>query len=151
MYLTDTPDELDQGVILSDVYSYALDAEGLGLVVTPTCDFAQEKADFVQVCTLIPAEDFLRDLLKGHRRKAAAFDENDQFLPWSEWNPSKQGEFGATVKNLARQSLPRYHWLPPVPGQALPLVADFQQVTSHLTEEIEAGATFLARLAPSYK
>ena len=121
MYESSAPTELDQSVIIDQVYFYALDEERPGVVLNPACDFAQDKAEFVMMCALHNAWDLIRGLLA------------------SDWKKIKnQKEAANQIKLMIRQRFPRYHWLPPLPGANPPLVADFQTLsTLHLAEVSE--------------
>lgn len=119
MYKDSSPAGIDQGVIIDSVYFYGLDQNHKGFVLTPACDFAQNKAELVQICALLPAP-----LLIGNLRTTI----------WSRQNLSN---VRGNIKNIIKQKIPRYHWLSPPSEISTALVADFQIITSIPFVELE--------------
>ena len=119
MYNDSSPTTVDQGVILDSVYFYSLDQHHKGLVLTPACDFAQHKAELVQICALLPAN-FLVSTLRE-----------------TVWSKQNRNNVKGQIKNMIKQKFPRYHWLASLPGIIPTLVADFQNIASIPFIEIE--------------
>ncbi len=56
-YYTQDPSEpIDQGDIFRDIYFAAIDSHTTAVVITPTCDFVQEKAHFVKLVSVVPLD-----------------------------------------------------------------------------------------------
>ena len=130
MYEVENPAGLDQGVLLKGVYFYGDDTTGFGVVLTPRCDFAQGKADLVQVCAAYRATDFVAALLPGQWQGLRLVDAGGNRLTRADIGTGKQREFAKKLSDLQKQKLPRFHWLIAADGVGHPLVLDFQNVTS---------------------
>lgn len=136
MYTETVPTKIDQSTILRNVYFYGIDELCIGLVLTPTCDFAQNKVELVQVCALIPAWDFIREMLQ---------------TDWKNFNSDKKiKDIQGKVKELIRLRFPRYHWFAPLPNTTIPLIGDFQNVTSLPFLELEK-LEIIAELISPYR
>ena len=109
--------KIDQAFVVEGVYFYSVDEHRLGIVLTPTCDFANEKAQFVQICSVVTAKSFVDSIRRA------------------DWKNLNESNLRGQIKVLARQKLPRYHWLAPFPGTSEPLVADFQNLATLAFEE----------------
>jgi len=141
VYEANPPATLDQSVILDRVYFHGIDEPFKAIVLTPACDFAQNKAEMTVACAVIEAQVLLSGYVTkrgrafegadGRRLKAAALSQN------------QAGNFKGYVKQLATQRIPRYHWLTPINDAGEPLIVDFQLITSLPTSE----ATMCPRLA----
>jgi hypothetical protein len=118
-----TASEVDQGVILDSVFFYGLQTDCAALVLTPTCDFAQQKAEFIQLCAARTASEFFGAIAK------------------------RANEF---LEQLMTQRFPRYHWLVPLPGTTVPLILDFQSVQSVPWEFLEQ-ARIVGQLVSPYR
>ena len=134
----------DQGVILADLYFYAIDARLDGLVVTPRCDVEQQKADFLTVCAVKDAESTVRSLLAGGWSKM--LDPEGQLMDSPGRN--KMSDLRANLVRLMRQEIPRFQWLPPYAPRPSSL-ADFQLVQSFQHDELQ-GIDRLAQLGSPY-
>ena len=86
-----------------------------GLFLPLPCDFAQNKAELVQICALLPASFIVSQL----------------------WSRKSIPNIKGNIKNLTKQKFPRYHWFSPFPGKFPALVADFQIIASISFKEIE--------------
>ncbi len=136
MYKDSKPTAIDQCVILRDVYFYGIDESCFGLVLTPTCDFAQNKAEFIQLCALFPAWEFVTSLLHNE---------------WSKFNvPSKKAEVKSKIKDIIKQKLPRYHWFSPLQSLLPPFIGDFQITTSLTLKDLESQE-MIAELESPYR
>lgn len=139
MYTGVFSQHVDQGVILHDVYFYSSDAKHYGLVLTPTCDFAHDKVEAVQLCALRPAWDVIRDLLSDE---------------WASLNPpsssGKIKDLRSRIESIVKNKLPRYHWFAPLPNTEVPLIGDFQYITSLQFEEAK-NLGIVAELVSPYR
>jgi hypothetical protein len=143
-----TATEIDQYVILGDVYFHGIDESHPGLILTPNCDFAQEKCDLVHACALRDAWYVIEQFIRGEWSEIKLVGSDGQLIP-SPLPSGKRKALAASIKQLIKQRLPRYHWLVPLPGTTVPQVLDFQVVGSVDLLEIQ-GATILAQLASPY-
>ena len=104
--------ELDQGDILRPVevrryLSWWPDAIQRPLViVTPTCDLAQDKADYHRLCILQPLQNLLYEFGKDLQLTQQHWDGAEP-LSKGKWNTIKE-RLGRIIKN----AWPRYHFLP---------------------------------------
>ncbi len=128
MYQNPAPTSIDQSVIVEGAF-FEGEHRHLGIALTPTCDVAQEKAEFVQFCGVFPAWDVLRGLLSSDWARLSSTDNYGR--------PAKRSDLKGKIKELARQRFPRWHWLAPIPGMSVPLLVDFQLVTSVALEDAE--------------
>ncbi len=148
MYVDPAPAVLDQGTIVERAYFYAADEERPALVLTPTCDFEQAKAEFVQLCALIDSWELVAALLATDWKKMGLVDDAGARVKTP--GKGKLDELRNNIKQLINQRFPRYHWLAPLPGAKRPLVADFQILTT-LTLEDLAHTKILAGLSGPFR
>ena len=142
---------LDQSVILADVYFHAVDEVRPGLVLTPTCDFEHGKCAYVQICALFGVDEIISDLLVGSWKKLNLADANGRLVA-GPLSAGKRGELTGKVRELITQRFPRYHWLPPFPGDYTPSVIDFQVITSVDPQElVSGGVRILAELRSPFR
>lgn len=149
MYTSVAPADVDQGCLIQPVYFYAIDEERLGVVLTPRCDLAQQKADLVQISAVFNASQLIRELLQGDWKGLGLLGADGQLLA-SIPSAGKAKELRERITRLAEQRFARYHWLAPPPGTGQPLVADFQLIESVPTSEL-AGLEIVAALASPYR
>jgi len=149
VYSAVVPTQLDQSVILEGVYFIGTDETSLGIVLTPTCDFEQKKAELIQLCQLRDAFDWIAILIQHDWKKLGLVDANGNRIA-GPLSVNKTNELSDKLKNVIGQRFPRYHWLPPFVGSKRPWVADFQNVTS-LTQEALEGAQIVAALESPYR
>jgi len=50
---------LDQGEVLVDIPFQGPDKNCMGITVTPVCEIAQDKADYITLCLVVPVFDAL--------------------------------------------------------------------------------------------
>lgn len=148
MYVDPAPAVLDQGTIVERAYFYSVDEERPALVLTPTCDFEQTNAEFVQMCALIDAWELVEALLATHWKKMGLVDDAGARVQAP--GKGKLDDLRNSIKQLITQRFPRYHWLAPLPGGDRPLVADFQILTT-LTLEDLAETKILAGLRGPFR
>ena len=55
-YTLDTSEPIDQGDIFRDIYFAAIDSHTTAVVITPTCDFVQDKTHFVKLVAVVPLD-----------------------------------------------------------------------------------------------
>ncbi len=122
MYTSNLPSRIDQSVVLRDIYFYGLDRKEFGFVLTPTptCDFAQDKAELIHLCAMFTAASVIEQLRK------------------TTWEKLAPKELKNQIKQFITQRLPRYHFFAPLPGMVVPLLADFQVITSLPLRELES-------------
>lgn len=119
MYATQPAPTVDQSVLVKNVYFYSTDDKRNRVVLTPTCDFAQGKVEYVQICALVEASVFIKNLRK------------------TDWQRSNGKDLQNKIKDLAKQKYPRYHWLNPPPNLTEPFIVDFQNIATLPIAEVE--------------
>ncbi len=127
---------LDQGTILKEAPFYAIAERREAIVVTPVCDIAQDKADYVAFCALFKLSEFLEGQLAGGWSSGGKLDANGKFpdsLPKNEKNGFRK-DTRNKLEQIARGSFPRYYWLQPW-DDGEPRVADLALVQTVTLEE----------------
>jgi hypothetical protein len=140
--------EIDQGLILDGVYFYAIDEVRPAFVLTPACDIAQQKADFLQVSAVWEAREVLQEFVQDPWRKHLS--KADGTLLNGPLSKNKEDWLVDRIKELIAQRFQRWHWLAPIPGTASPLVIDFQLVQSVSFPDL-THARILAELASPFR
>ncbi len=141
------PVRIDQSVIMDGVYFYSTDETGLGLVLTPACDFEQRKVELVQLCLLRDAIQTIEVLIRFDWKGQGLVNSEGNLIP-GPLGSTKKSNLCESVRQLIRQRFPRYHWLPPLPGSKRPLIADFQVVASLHDDELKSAAIVAALESP---
>ena len=114
-YTKDAIGDLDQGDILTSLpmRAYLPWFEDIKLplvVVTPTCDLAQEKTDFHRLCVLHPLPHLLYQIGKGLELVESNWKGTEP-LSKTKWAKIQQ-KLTSAIKN----AWPRYHFLPSETG-----------------------------------
>lgn len=149
MYSDVIPQTIDQATILEPVYFYGIDEPHPGVVLTPTCDLEQRKADLIQICALFDAWELIAELVRSDWKGIGLVDAAGTRVR-GPLSTGKRREFSSQVKQLIGQRFPRYHWLAPVPGRTgNPMLADFQVLTSISMEDLR-DARILAGLSSPF-
>lgn len=150
MYLTPlTATSIDQAVLLDVVYFYAIDEARRALVLTPTCDFAQQKCELVQVCAIFDAWETVEHFVRGEWAGLGLVSDSGA-LVGGPLSKGKFKDFANSMRQLITQRLPRYHWLAPLPGEPRPQLLDFQLVESVSIQEV-AGTKIVGELASPFR
>lgn len=142
--------DLDQSVVLEGVYFHALDELEHGIVLTPACDFAQQKVELALVCALVDAWELVAALFEHDWRNVGLTREDGSLISMDELGSTKRKKFENQVNQLMNQRFPRYHWLSPLPGTTSPLVADFQTLASVPVREL-SDLTRVAAIESPYR
>lgn len=107
MYAVDVPTEPDQGVIVATSLFAAYYPGSAALILTPRCDIAQDKADFLTLC---------------------AVADPGVVLDRDEWKDI--GQKRNQLSLMIQQRHARWHWLEPFDGYPQGAIADFQLLAS---------------------
>jgi len=137
MYASTVPATIDQSVVLGNVYFHSLDDHLRGIVLTPTCDFEQRKAELVTICAAINAWELVTDLIVTDWSKQGLANDQGQLIARSALSAGKRKWLSDQLQRLMGQQFPRYHWLAPLADGEEPLIADFQIVACHILEEAD--------------
>jgi hypothetical protein len=123
MYLDVAPTRLQQGCLVEAVYFDAVRFELPAVVLSPACDFAQEKAEYATCIALLPFVEMLPRLAAGSWK---------DFFPEHGRAPSanQKKKFRKKLEELVGGQMARYHWFDRVPDGRGPWIADFQLVTA---------------------
>ena len=152
MYLAAVPPELGQSTIVDHVPFDTLGEEFRGIVLTPVCDFEQNKVELVQFAAIFDAAELLRGLVEDQLQRDELVDVAGNFR-LDRLNAQARADVRAQVKNklqgIAKRKLPRYHWLQELPG-GKPMVIDFQTTTALRVAQAEA-LPILAGLRSPYR
>ena len=101
---------IDQGDVFTNVYFPAIDNYADALVITPTCDIVQGKAQFIKFLSTVPSHFVVRII-------ADSVGIDDSYL--SPDKPIAARKLEALIKALRRNTtgdfLPRYYFLPAFP------------------------------------
>lgn len=143
MYEATAPTSLQQGCIVQGVYFFATDEDRDAVALTPACDFAQDKADYITFVALIPYLEMADGLAKTSWKKDMAAE--GHAIPGKD----KRGNLRRHVDELVRNVYPRFQWFEKVDEEHGPWVADFQIVAT-LPKEDASQLPLLARLAPQH-
>jgi hypothetical protein len=149
VYLESSSGRIDQAVIVEPFYFYALDEDLPALILTPTCDFAQQKCEYVQACAIVDAWEVVKGLLGTSWSKSGLVA--DGKLLAGPLPKNKRGDLTDKLTKLAAQQFPRYHWLAPLPGTQSPRIADFQLVQSVSLAEVESICAVVAELRSPFR
>lgn len=127
MYSRD-PARFTQGAIVRNVLFTVTDSSEYGFLLTPECDLEQEKAETVVFVAVFDAlllfQDFARGIA-GLTETSGAFVANPR---------DGSGRLRDKISDIQNQRVQRYHWLQPLPGTDMPLVADFQYLSCLSTD-----------------
>jgi hypothetical protein len=149
VYVTPPAAAIDQGVILQEAYFWADDESYPAFVLTPTCDFHQaNKCDYVLVCAA-HRDDSLKELLTGVLGNSLKKQDGSPFTP-PLTDAQRKPIAGRIKSELMQLRAPRYHFLPPIPGTASPILLDFQLVQSAMLPEL-ANVPIIAQLASPFR
>lgn len=139
MYASSAPLRVDQGAIVEGVYFYAIDEVFHGVVLTPTCDIAQNKAELLVLCAAINAWDLVSDLIKTDWKNDGLVSDTGELIAAADLSQGKRKTLRDKIQRLMRQQFPRYHWLAPIADGKDPLIADFQILACVAPEEIDSA------------
>ena len=114
MYTDILPDVIDQGVLLDQVYFYGTDSRSVGVVLTPTGEFAQNKVELVHVCAVVPIWELVSSLLKTDWKGVGLINIQGHFNSLSSVSNTVKKRFEDKLKNLIRQNFPRHYFFSPV-------------------------------------
>jgi hypothetical protein len=118
------------------VYFDAIDEPRNGLILTPRCDIAQDRVEFLHVCPLLDAWEIVGEFISKEWTGAKLLAEDGSRLP-GPLSKTKRDNFANSLKLVITQRLPRYHWLEPLPGSTIPQILDFQILLSILLDEVK--------------
>lgn len=133
MYRSKLPNKITQGCIVDNCYFDVVAEDYSAVILTPTCDIENDKADYITLIALIPLTEVINRLLDGSW-KDIKYDENGvvrKFL-----NNKQQIQLEKRIKELMSNAYMRYHWFDPVKLGGDPLICDFQLLTSVSSDEI---------------
>jgi hypothetical protein len=113
---------IDQGDVFAQVYFPAIDNYANALVITPTCDIVQGKAQFIKFLSTVSSDFVVRIM-------ADSVDVDDSYL--SPGKPLTMRKLDTLIKVLRRNTtgdfLPRYYFLPEFPGILKSCYLDLQR------------------------
>jgi hypothetical protein len=114
---------VDQGDVFADIYFSAIDAYVNAVVITPTCDFKQEKAHLIKFISTVPLDMVIRIIADSIGITESAFQSTVTI---------SKSQCSSLVKALYRNTtgdfLPRYYLLPECQGKLPALYLDFQRI-----------------------
>ncbi len=121
--ITDTQSEIDQGDVFSDIYFPAIDARVNAAVITPTCDFAQNKAHFIKFISTVSLELVIKIIADSVGISESSFHSENQIPRTRQRNILKM-----LRRNTTGEFLPRYYLMPKHEEILSASFLDFQKV-----------------------
>ncbi len=114
---------VDQGNVFTDIYLPAIEARVTAIVVTPTCDLEQDKAQFIKFISTVELTFVIKIIADSVGIEESVFTSGDAI---------SRGQYNSLIKVLRKNTtgdfLPRYYLLPEYPGLLPALYLDFQRV-----------------------
>jgi len=112
-----------QGDVFTDIYLPAIETHVNAVVVTPTCDLEQDKAQFIKLISTIELTFVIKIIADSVRIDESVFTSGD-IISRSQYNSLIK----VLRKNTTGDFLPRYYLLPEYPGLLPASYLDFQRV-----------------------
>ena len=116
-------EKVDQGDVFKDVYFPAIDENVHAIVITPTCDLVQEKADYIKFVSVISLNEVII-LIAKHKGIDSSFFQSGAYLS----NTKRDDLIDAFIQNIRGDLLPRFYFLDEYAGIFSACFADLQQV-----------------------
>jgi len=114
---------VDQGDVFGDICLPAIEARVTAIVVTPTCDVEQNKAQFVKFISTVELTFVIKIIVDSVGIDESVFTSGD-VISKSQYN----NLIKVLRKNTTGDFLPRYYFLPEYSGFLPALYLDFQRV-----------------------
>lgn len=114
---------VDQGDVFKDIYLPAIEASVTGIVVTPTCDLEQDKAQFVKFISAVELA-FVIKIIADSVGIEESVSTSGDVISRDRYN----NLIKVLRKNTTGDFLPRYYLLPEYPDLLPALYLDFQRV-----------------------
>ena len=127
MFNSDPPPVVDQGVIVATSLFHEFYRDSAALVLTPRCDIAQEKAEFLTLCAVVGPE---------------------QVAAGAGWRTL--GRLRDELGKIMGGQIYRWHWLDPFGPFQNGAVVDFELVVSVALSTLN-DATGIAELASTWR
>jgi len=112
-----------QGDVFTDIYLPAIETHVNAVVVTPTCNLEQDKAQFIKLISTIELTFVIKIIADSVRIDESVFTSGD-IISRSQYNSLIK----VLRKNTTGDFLPRYYLLPEYPGLLPASYLDFQRV-----------------------
>ena len=116
-------EDLDQCDIFDQIHFSGVGEDLIGIAVTATCDYAQNKADHNLFCAVLPFNNLFYKVIEKELSLS-----KEQFL--AEIAKGKKKEIIDRIKKLLNNQYPRYHWIGNLPGKDGFWYVDYQLVQS---------------------
>lgn len=112
---------LDQSEILENIIFPGPEKACLGIIVTPVCEIAQGKVDYITLCLVVPAFDALDVFLEENWEQKLGIKKGTNL------SAGKRADLlRGRLSPIFRNQMVRYQWLDPFPGEKEPHIVDFQ-------------------------
>jgi len=121
--ITDIKSKIDQGDVFSDIYFTAIDARVNAVVITPTCDLVQEKAQFIKFISTVSLEFVIKIIADSVGIEESFFHSENQISSTKQQNILKM-----LRRNTTGNFLLRYYLLPKYEEILPASYLDFQKV-----------------------
>lgn len=121
--IIDIQSEIDQGDIFSDIYFPAIDTRVNAVVITPTCDFVQNKARFIKFISSVSLEFVIKIIADSVDISESSFQSENRISRTRHRNILK-----GLRRNTTGDFLPRYYLMPKYEEILPASYLDFQRV-----------------------
>lgn len=116
-------ERVDQGDVFQNIYFPAVDKNVSAIVITPTCDLEQDKANFIKYVSVVSLNQVITQIAE-HNNIDSSFFESGAYLST---NQTKR-LLDSFAKNIRGDLFPRYYFLDEYAGIFSACFADLQQI-----------------------
>ena len=116
-------ERVDQGDVFKDIYFPAVDENVFAIVITPTCDLEQVKADFIKFVSVVSLNQVITQIAE-HKGIDSSFFKSGAYLTTRQTNSL----LNAFTQNIRGDIFPRYYFLDEYSDIFPACFADLQQI-----------------------
>lgn len=116
-------ERVDQGDVFQDIYFPAVDEKVSAIVITPTCDLEQTKADFIKFVSIVSLDQIIQ-MIARHKGIDDSFFKSGAYLSQRKTDDLLE----AFTQNIRGDIFPRYYFLGEYRDIFPASFADLQQI-----------------------
>ncbi len=116
-------ERVDQGDVFQDIYFPAVDGKVSAIVITPTCDLGQTKADFIKFVSVVSLNQIIQ-IIAQHKGIDDSFFKSGTYLSQRKTKDLLE----AFTQNIRGDIFPRYYFLDEYADVFPASFADLQQI-----------------------
>jgi len=116
-------ERVDQGDVFQNIYFPSVDKDVSAIVITPTCDLEQDKADFIKYVSVVSLNQVIIQIAE-HNDIDSSFFKSGAYLP----GKKTKSLLESFKKNIRGDLFPRYYFLDEYAGIFPACFADLQQI-----------------------